>query len=275
MSHTVQFFLGCDPNKAKFIDNAFISAKRLDRSKAFIANRWVMDSGAFTEVMEHGRYRAAPSEYARTIRAYADNGTLVAAVAQDFMCEQAALMATGATIQQHQRWTIERYDALMDCDRASVPILPVLQGFDPADYARHVEAYGDRLAHGAWVGVGSVCKRNGTPRAIVEVLRAIHAVRPDLRLHGFGIKLTALASGEVVRHLASADSMAWSHHARKQGLDQNDIWIGRHYELRVLKTLAQHDADAPGEWALAFGTQLVRHRFRQMQAEAALAIDAA
>lgn len=60
------------------------------------------------------------------------------------------------------------------------------------------------------------------PREIAAVLRAIRAERPDLRLHGFGCKLTALASAEVRAALWSADSLAWSYAARKQGRNPND-----------------------------------------------------
>lgn len=92
--------------------------------------------------------------------------------------------------------------------------------------------YGDRLTFGQWVGVGSVCKRNGDPRMIEAVLRAIKEVRPDLRLHGFGLKTTALSSGLVRSLLYTADSMAWSFSARKQGRDANDwreakAWVAR------------------------------------------------
>src|SRR5208282_4648239 len=49
-----------------------------------------------------------------------------------------------------------------------------------------------RLKQGAWVGVGSVCKRNSNPDAIEDVLLAIKQERPDLLLHGFGLKIQAL-----------------------------------------------------------------------------------
>ena len=45
---------------------------------------------------------------------------------------------------------------------------------------------------------------------IRRVLDAIHEIRPDLRLHGFGVKTIALRQAAVVRHLHSVDSMAWS-----------------------------------------------------------------
>lgn len=75
------------------------------------------------------------------------------------------LEKTGLTITDHQRLTIERYDELLRCD-TGVYIMPVLQGYAPKDYVSHVRQYGYRLAQGAWVGVGSVCKRNGDIRAI-------------------------------------------------------------------------------------------------------------
>jgi glycerol dehydrogenase-like iron-containing ADH family enzyme len=124
-------------------------------------------------------------------------------------------------VAEHQRRTIERYDALRPLVR-SVYLMPVLQGYLVHEYLDHLEAYGERLAHGAYVGVGSICKRNGSRQQIEGVLTAIMSKRPDLRLHGFGLKTTALASDLVRRCLASADSMAWSYAARREGRNQND-----------------------------------------------------
>jgi hypothetical protein len=73
-----------------------------------------------------------------------------------------------------------------------------------------------------WVGVGSVCKRNSSPCLILDVLMAIKMERPDLRLHGFGLKTTALAHGTIRSMLESADSMAWSFAARRLGTGAND-----------------------------------------------------
>jgi hypothetical protein len=71
-----------------------------------------------------------------------------------------------------------------------------------------------------WVGVGSVCKRNGSVADVTNVLAHIRAVRPDLNLHGFGLKLTALKNPSVRAMLHSADSMAWSQHAYKHFVEQ-------------------------------------------------------
>lgn len=220
----MRFFVGLhqpsDAGKVKL--PAFISVHRLAARKSnFVVGEWIMDSGAFTTISKHGGYPAPVADYAKQVRRWLDCGHLLAAVAQDYMCEPHMLSKTGLTVADHQRLTIERYDAL-HLEETGVYIMPVLQGYAPADYVRHVRAYGDRLAHGMWVGVGSVCKRNGTPHAIRAVLSEIKRVRPDLRLHGFGIKTTSLADHVVREMLHSADSMAWSFAARRQGRNAND-----------------------------------------------------
>lgn len=209
-------------NHAHRVKNAFISINRIrDRKSGFKVNDWIMDSGAFTTIEKHGHYPETPDVYAAQIKRWSTNGNLLAAVAQDYMCEPWMLERTGMTIQEHQRLTIERYDALMACDTGGVTIIPVLQGYAPQTYVDHIRQYGDRLKPGMWVGVGSVCKRNGDPEAIEEVLLAIKAERSDLRLHLFGVKTTALRS-KLIRDMAyTADSMAWSFAARREGRDAN------------------------------------------------------
>ena len=223
----MQFFAGIhQPSDAKQLSRAFISVNRLKGAKGrkspFPAGEWIMDSGAFTTILKHGGYPEPVEEYAAHIKRWSTNGKLLAAVAQDYMCEAHMLAITGKTIAEHQAMTIERYDQLVACDTGGVYIMPVLQGYAPADYVSHIRQYGDRLPLGAWVGVGSVCKRNGDPMAIEDVLIAIFIHRPDLRLHGFGVKTTALRSKLVRDLLHTADSMAWSFAARKQGRSAND-----------------------------------------------------
>lgn len=183
----------------------------------FKSKCWIMDSGAFTEVSKHGGYRHSPNEYATEIRRWARHDGLVAAVTQDFMCEPFILTLTGKTVREHQQLTIERYDALVKCGTDGVYLMPVLQGYSPKEYVEHCYLYGDRLQQGAWVGVGSICKRSGSPKIIAEILGEIKKVRPDLELHGFGLKITALSDALVRELLTTADSMAWSFAARRQG----------------------------------------------------------
>lgn len=220
------FYVGLhQPADARHIKGpVMISYNRLRDRKSDIPGigPWMLDSGAFTEVTTHGGYRDGPEAYAAAVRRWAACGDCRAAVSQDYMCEPFVLARTGLDIATHQRLTIERYDALRALVGTAAYVLPVVQGYLPQHYAAHVAAYGARLTPGQWVGVGSVCKRNTSPREIAAVLRAIKDVRPDLRLHGFGVKLSALQSHEVRDLLATADSMAWSLHARRNGRDAND-----------------------------------------------------
>ena len=229
----MRFFIGIhQPSDAWPFKHAMVSANRLaDRKGSFRVNDWIMDSGAFTELSKHGQWRTEPSVYAAQVKRWAKNGNLIAAVTQDYMCEPFMLQKTGLTIHDHQILTIKRYDALRaECGQI---ILPVLQGYSPQDYVRHLQQYGVRLIDGMWVGVGSVCQRNGNPDAVEDVLRAIKSVRPDLRLHGFGLKITALQNPHIRTMLESSDSMAWSDAARASGRDANDPREALKYCARV------------------------------------------
>jgi hypothetical protein len=230
----VIFFVGLHhPADAKHFEHACISVNTIWwRQKPIEAGKWIMDSGAFTEISTHGRYRLPVEEYAKRVERWSSGPNLLAAVSEDWMCEPFILSKTGLSIVDHQRLTIERYDALRALV-SEVAIIPVLQGYAPEDYVNHVRAYGARLYPGMWVGVGSICKRNAKPEAVEAVLRAIKAVRPDLLLHGFGVKITALRSKEVRGMLWSADSMAWSFAARKNGRDANDWREAKDFEERI------------------------------------------
>jgi hypothetical protein len=210
-----------------------ISVSRLrERKSDFTVGEWMMDSGAFMELKLFGRYRDEPAAYAAQIRRWAQCGRLMAAVSQDYMCEPFMIARTGMDVATHQRLTIERYDALLSA-QTGVYIMPVLQGYTPRQYLSHIAQYGVRLGLGAWVGVGSVCKRNTDPAAIKAVLGAIKSVRPDLRLHAFGVKTTALRSGQIRSLLHSADSMAWSFAARKAGENANDWRAAAAFATRI------------------------------------------
>lgn len=219
----MNFFVGLhQPSDAKHFDRCFISVERIrNRKSNFLVNDWIMDSGAFSAILKHGGYAHDVEEYAEKINRWSSNGNLLAAVSQDYMCEPAMVARTGLSVRGHQILTIERYRGLLRCV-TNCYIMPVIQGFEVDEYVGHVEDYGTLLPYGAWVGVGSVCKRNADPCAILDVLFAIKERRPDLRLHGFGLKTTALAHGAIRAMLESADSMAWSFSARKQNRGAND-----------------------------------------------------
>lgn len=238
------FFIGLhQPSDAHRFAHVCISIRRLwKRVKPILGCKVLVDSGAFTELDKHGKYMVTVAAYALRLWQLHTRGIvdIAGAVAQDFMCEDFMLEKVMGIpkdtitpeqrveqIRRHQEWSVQRYDELIaELERlfegpVPFPILPVLQGYEPEDYVRHIEMYGDRIRPGMWVGVGSVCKRNGDPKAILAVLSAIKAVRPDIHIHGFGVKKTALKSREITKLLATADSLAWSYHARINGRNGN------------------------------------------------------
>lgn len=231
------FYVGLDDvYHSQHFERAFISINRVrGRKKPVPSRHWILDSGAFREIEQYGGYRHEPSEYAAEVnRIAAINPGLRTAVSQDWMCEPFMLAKTGLTIANHQRLTIERYDALLPL--VTVYLMPVLQGYSLPSYLDHIDQYGDRLMPGMLVGVGSICKRNTDVRQIEAILSAIKRRRPDLRLHGFGIKRTALGSGVVRECLHSADSMAWSFAARYEGRKAHD-WREAAAFVRRIETM--------------------------------------
>lgn len=188
----------------------------LRRSPLSVKGEWILDSGAFSRISRlYGFKNHLPvKKYATIIRQFCTTGKCLGAVSQDYMCESFVIDTTGLDIPSHQRLTVHRYDRLLEeLDNPPVPIIPVLQGYEPQDYISHIRQYGQRLIQGMWVGVGSVCKRNSSPELVRQVLVAIKRERPDLKLHGFGLKLSCLRLGGIRDLLYSADSAAadlWS-----------------------------------------------------------------
>lgn len=174
---------------------------------------WALDSGGFSELLLFGRWTTAPEQYALEVAGWMESvGQLDFAAVQDWMCEPFMLSKTGKTLREHQELTIASWFALNRL-APTVPWAPVLQGWRTDDYLSHAEAYltaGVDLASAPAVGVGSVCRRQGTAEAI-EIFRELQPL--GLNLHGFGLKVTGLKNGASVL-LASADSMAWSRQAR-------------------------------------------------------------
>lgn len=198
----------------------FVSHRRLIRYRQLprAVGPWALDSGAFSEISQLGRFALTPAAYVDAVNRYAaEVGRLAWAAPQDHMTEPFVLARShlAATVREAQRWTT---DNLLDlrARRPVVPIVPVLQGQTLGDYLDHVDRYaaaGVDLHAEPIVGLGSICRRQATGEiaAIVEAL----AVGVGLRLHGFGVKLGGLAQyGQL---LASADSMAWSVAARRGG----------------------------------------------------------
>lgn len=195
----------------------FVSRRRLAdrRSLPRALGPWALDSGGFSELSLYGAWTIGPDQYTAEVRRFADGiGGLVWAAAQDWMCEPPILKATGLDVAEHQRRTIANYLDLRSL-APDLPWTPVLQGWKADDYLRHADDYaraGVDLASLPVVGLGTVCRRQDTAEG-ESVVRRLTAA--GLRLHGFGFKLGGLK--RLGPLMASADSMAWSFRARREG----------------------------------------------------------
>jgi hypothetical protein len=224
----VRFYLGT--HKRHWVKTAgvplFISARtwRGARTLPRAATRHALDSGGFTELQHFGRWTITLTQYVSEVRRVRDEvGLLDWAAPMDWMCEPAIIhggqhggqrfAGTHLSVAEHQRRTVANFLELRAL-APELPIIPVLQGWTLSDYEHCVRLYeraGVDLSAEPAVGVGSVCRRQATAEAaaIVTTLAA-HGIR----LHGFGFKTQGL--GICGNSLASADSLAWSAHARRR-----------------------------------------------------------
>ena len=192
---------------------------------------YAIDSGGFTELNRSGRWETSAKDYVGDVARSCDEfGTPQFAASQDWMCEDAALKATGLSVEEHQRRSVDSVLELRDLSNCAY-WLPVLQGREPEDYLRHVDLYlkaGIDLTCLPRVGIGSVCRRSSSHeiRRVVSVL-----ADAGIRLHGFGVKTTGLAL--ISDQLESADSMAWSYAGRKRGFKgaQNSQRVAEAYRV--------------------------------------------
>lgn len=173
---------------------------------------WCMDSGGFSQILQHGRYTVSEAQYLDVIEQFSPP----IAFCQDWMCEEVMLEKTGLTVREHQERTTASY---LSMSYHSGVVRPVLQGWTPADYVAHAHAYkAAGCDMGQLFGLGTVCSRNGSADAILFILTALNDAFPGIRLHGFGLKTTALHNIAVTSRLESADSMAWSSRGRRMKL---------------------------------------------------------
>lgn len=190
----------------------FVSHRTLAQRRKLprAVGRWALDSGGFTELSMHGRWKTSTAEYVEAVARYAEDvGGLDWAAPQDWMVEPFILAKTGLSLREHQDRTVENYLSLRG---TGLPFVPVLQGWTVDDYHACADLYesaGVDLAAEPTVGVGSVCRRQNEHEA-GAIFRTL--AERGLRLHGFGVKLAGLV--RYGKHLASADSLAWSFEAR-------------------------------------------------------------
>lgn len=210
----MRFYLGTHlPNWLERVDvPLFISHRRLAKRRRFPVARsaWALDSGGFSELSLYGEWRTGTDDYVEAVARYgAEIGQLEWAAPQDWMCEPHIIEKTGLSVREHQERTVSNYLEIRDRG----PFIPVLQGWELSDYEACVALYADAgvdLTAAPVVGVGSVCRRQGTSE-IGRLIKTLHDA--GIACHGFGVKTEGLALAG--RYLRSADSLAWSYQARR------------------------------------------------------------
>jgi hypothetical protein len=210
----------------------FVSVRVLGKRKTLPVPRaaWALDSGGFTELSQNGRWLTTEDEYVEQIERFAAMPFFQWAAPRDWMCEPWIVKKTGLSVREHQARTVASFLSLRD--RVGPLVIPVVQGYSPREYDRCVELYRDAgvdLAAEPVVGLGSICRRSGTGEA-VRLIRYLQDHR--LRLHGFGLKDTAFRACRAL--LTSADSMAWSATARREGRDGNSVAEALAWRERLL-----------------------------------------
>ncbi|MDX3359747.1 MULTISPECIES: deazapurine DNA modification protein DpdA family protein [Streptomyces] len=202
----------------------FLKAEHFDRAAKWDVARgpYAVDSGGFMELKAKGTWTRTPRQYVDSLRRIWEHaGPYDWAAQQDWMCEDAIIhggtfggqhfVGTRLSIAEHQRRTVANFLELRSL-APDLRIAPVLQGRSIPQYERCVELFenaGVDLRAEPVVGLGSVCRLQSTREgAAIVTAMAAHG----FKLHGFGFKTLGL---ERVGHLlASADSAAWSSHAR-------------------------------------------------------------
>jgi hypothetical protein len=254
-------------------------ARRLPRA----VGPWALDSGGFTEVATHHRWRVSGRKYVADVRRLmAEVGGLLWCAPMDWMVEPDVLKGTGLTVAMHQQLTTVSILALRSM-APDIPVVPVLQGWTVEDYLRHLELYarhGMDLAREPLVGVGTMCRRTACPTGIAQILRRLRDAGVA-RMHAFGVKTEVLEAGSVLQDarqgtfepllgetgggrawlggtIVSADSLAWSAAARTHFLDARRR--GRPDEAPMIPGHVHGRTNACNnciEWAMAWRGQVL------------------
>ena len=195
----------------------FISIRRFRKYKKYKKSlaRWACDSGGFTELSLYDKWVTTPEQYIEELyRLREEVGMMDWASPQDWMCEPHMIVKTGKSVDEHQKLSCENFLRLQEIG-PDLPIIPVLQGWDPSDYLKHLDMYSDYgvdLRKYDTVGMGSFCRRANV-QGVNELVNELYNY--GIRMHGFGLKKDGLTLfGDK---LVSSDSMAWSFTGRAAG----------------------------------------------------------
>lgn len=172
-----------------------------------------IDSGGFYSSMISGGYVKTDDEYLRYVESMMPQHFAL----RDYPCEPELMKKHGLTVKQNIHRTVANHLSLLDmlpnyCINAQ-PI-PVIQGWDAADYLDCIDAFQDQGLMSNYMAIGSVCRRTEVRNIRKIIITIRDAIPKSTKLHGFGIKLTAVKDLAIYNALYSVDSGAWDYQAR-------------------------------------------------------------
>lgn len=194
------------------------------RSRPRALAKWFRDGGGFTQLQQFGSWEDIPAELfiEETRHDALEVGNMQHCAPRDWMCEPAIInggtfngihfVGTKLSVVEHQKRTVADYIDLLS-KAPELPWVPVIQGWTLDDYLYCYEMYGRAgvdLSALPLVGVGTICRRQGTEEAAL-ILKRLEAEK--LKLHAFGLKSEGIPN--VAPFLESSDSLAWSYAARR------------------------------------------------------------
>ena len=204
-----------------------------------------LDSGGFSYNRDHSGYPFSLQEYVDlAIRLGARHVATL-----DLPCEPGVNRAAHATNEERIRRTVQHAVVAREMFPA-VPWVPVIQGYTADEYLSCVDLHKATGAVSSYMAVGSLCTRTRRDDTW-EVLRAIRAALPGVRLHGFGVSLALLRDRRIRSALWSADSQAWRMFTHFDTTLQREIWRPRtmraqvdnypRYAARIERLLDHHE----------------------------------
>lgn len=175
------------------------------------------DCGGFVASFRWGgEYKYTPEQYVEWLYGVRPSwGAMM-----DYCCENEITSGKPGIVRDRQRQTRELAERLWaEYQDAPWAWVPTIQGWEVADYARHVEEmrplietmrahYGPDSAFR--VGIGTLCAR-ASAKMIREVVTMVAQALPGVPLHLWGVKLSVLQSPiHLPEQVTSVDSGAWN-----------------------------------------------------------------
>lgn len=182
---------------------------RYFRNKKLYWPDWVLDSGGFSALNIWGDYPFTPDDYLYLIEERSPSW----AASMDYPCEPDISKGTKLLTEDRIIATVELAKYLI---RRDDRIVPVIQGYTIEEYEYCWKLLNNEI-NVKRVAIGSVCKRQSSSE-IATLCWQLSQFIPDIPVHGFGVKLTALKYPEVWNLFSSIDTNAWEYKTRREKL---------------------------------------------------------